>query len=128
VQLTGEEDQDDLLMIGGIGIFLPCAQEEAENCVAVDKRKLELTMTVRKEDELEQTLGAAQAEEGKESEHSEECLSIFSQGAEKQEAVALKLAAKEAKEQANKIITPWEMELEMMEDWLNNPGPAKELA
>jgi hypothetical protein len=31
VQLTKEEeDQDDHLMIGGIGIFLPFAQEEAE--------------------------------------------------------------------------------------------------
>jgi hypothetical protein len=29
VQLTKEEeDQDDILMIGGIGVFLPCAQEE----------------------------------------------------------------------------------------------------
>jgi ribosomal protein S7 len=43
------------------------------------------------------------------------------------EAVALELAAKEAKEQAGKVITPWEMELEMLEDWLNNPGPAREL-
>jgi hypothetical protein len=35
VQLTErEEDQDDILMIGGIGVFLPCAQEEAEICVA----------------------------------------------------------------------------------------------
>ena len=83
-------------------------------------------MTVK--EELEQTLGAAQEEKGKENEHSEECLSIFSQGAEKKEAVALELAAREAKEQASKFITPWEMELEMMEDWLNNPGPAKELA
>jgi hypothetical protein len=30
VQLTEEEeDQNDILMIGGIGVFLPCAQEEA---------------------------------------------------------------------------------------------------
>jgi hypothetical protein len=28
VQLTEVKDQDDLLMIGGIGMFLPCAQEE----------------------------------------------------------------------------------------------------
>jgi hypothetical protein len=34
VQLTEEEDQNDILMIGGIGVFLPCAQEEAEICVA----------------------------------------------------------------------------------------------
>jgi hypothetical protein len=37
VQLTEEvKDQNDLLMIGGIGIFLPSAQEEAKNCVADD--------------------------------------------------------------------------------------------
>jgi hypothetical protein len=35
----GEEDQDDLLMIGGIGVFLPCAQEEAEICVADEQQQ-----------------------------------------------------------------------------------------
>jgi PIN domain nuclease of toxin-antitoxin system len=39
----------------------------------------------------------------------------------------LKLAAKEAEERADKVITPWEMELKMLEDWLNNPEPAREL-
>jgi hypothetical protein len=35
VQLTKEEeDQDNILMIGGIGVFLPFAQEEVEICVA----------------------------------------------------------------------------------------------
>jgi hypothetical protein len=34
VQLTEEEDMRDLLMIGGIGVFLPFSQEEAEVCVA----------------------------------------------------------------------------------------------
>jgi hypothetical protein len=56
-------------------------------------------VTVRKEEGLEQTLEAAQAEEDEEeNEHSEEWLNDFGQGAEKKEAVALKLAAKEAKE------------------------------
>jgi hypothetical protein len=36
MQLTEVKDQDDLLMIGGIGIFLPCAQEDAEKCVTDD--------------------------------------------------------------------------------------------
>jgi hypothetical protein len=69
-------------------------------------------------------LEAAQAEEEK-NECSEERLNDFSQRAER--TVALELAAKEAKGQAGKVITPWEMELEMLEDWLNNPGPAREL-
>jgi hypothetical protein len=69
--------------------------------------------------------------------HSEEWLSIFSHGAERtatwevaeeeKEVVALRLAAKGAEEQAGTFITPWEMELEMLEDWLNNPEPTREL-
>jgi dsDNA-binding SOS-regulon protein len=95
VQLTEEEeDQDDILMIGGIGVFLPCAQEEAEIGVldGAAAEQSQRMMTVK--EELEQTLEAAQAEE--ENEHSEECLNIFSQEAKR--AVALELAAKEAKE------------------------------
>jgi hypothetical protein len=121
VQLKKEEEnQDDILMIGGIGIFIPCAQEEAEIGVTDDAttKQSQLMMTVKKE--LEQTLEAAQEEEEKE--HSEEWLNDFSQGAENKGSVALKLAAKEAEERAGRFITPWEMELEMLEDWLNNPG------
>jgi hypothetical protein len=82
----------------------------------------QLAETVK--EELEQISEAAQA--GEENEHSEEWLNAFSQEAE--EAAALKLAAEEAEEQAGRLITPWEMELKMLEDWLNNPGPARELA
>jgi hypothetical protein len=84
VQLTEVEDQDDLLMIGGIGIFLPCAQEEAENCVADDtttagEQSVVTVMTDKRK--LEQTFETAQAEEEK-NEHSEEQLNDFSQRAE----------------------------------------------
>jgi hypothetical protein len=72
---------------------------------------------------LEQISKATQEEE--ENENSEECLNIFSWEAE--ETVALKLAAKEAKEQADRFTTPWETELEMLKDWLNNPEPTREL-
>jgi hypothetical protein len=34
VQLTKEEDLKSHMMIGGIGVFLPLSQEEAEICVA----------------------------------------------------------------------------------------------
>jgi hypothetical protein len=34
VQLIEEEELRDILMIGGIGVFLPCAQEEVEIDVA----------------------------------------------------------------------------------------------
>jgi hypothetical protein len=75
---------------------------------------------------LEQISKATQEEE-KENEGSEEWLNDFGQGAEKKEAAALKLVEKEAKEQAGRFTTPWERELEMLEDWLNNPEPAREL-
>jgi hypothetical protein len=101
------------------------SQEEAEVCVADGAATTEEQSAETVKEELEQTLEAAQ--EGKENEHSEEWLNDFGQGAEKKEVVALKLAAKEAKEQAGRFITPWEMELEMLEDWLNNPEPAREL-
>jgi hypothetical protein len=29
-------------------------------------------------------------------------------------------------EHADKMLTPWEMELEMLEDWLKNPGPVND--
>jgi hypothetical protein len=67
---------------------------------------------------MEQMLEAAQ-EEGKE--HSKEWLDSFSQEAEKETAAALKLTAEE--EHGDKMFTPWEKELEMLEDWLNNPEP-----
>jgi hypothetical protein len=52
LQLTKEEDQDNILMIGGIGVFLPCAQEEAKICVAdgVTIEQSQLTMTMREEE------------------------------------------------------------------------------
>jgi len=62
----------------------------------------------------------AQAEE---KEHLEEWLKIFSQEAEGEIAAALKLKAREEEEHADKMLSAWEMELEMMEDWLNHPEP-----
>jgi hypothetical protein len=53
-------------------------------------------MTIKREEGLEQTLEAAQAEG--ENEHSEEWLNDFGQRAEKKEAIALKMTAEEAKE------------------------------
>ena len=59
VQLTKEEDLRDLLMIGGIGIFLPLSLEEAEVCIAdAETTEEQSAMTIRKE-ELEKTLEAA---------------------------------------------------------------------
>jgi hypothetical protein len=86
VQLT-EEDQNDILMIGGIGIFLPFAQEEAENCVADDA-----TTTIEEQSQLvDDCQGGIGADFGKdcpsrnekENERSEEQLNDFSQQAEK---------------------------------------------
>jgi len=70
--------------------------------------------------EMEQILEAAQ-EEGKE--HSEEWLDSFSQESEGNTVAALKLTTREEEEHEKNILTPWEKELEMLEDWLNNPEP-----
>jgi hypothetical protein len=187
VQLT-TGDLEGQIMIGGVSIFLPSAQEEAENSVYIQTtaEQSQLEMTVE-EEELEQASGTAQADAKKnecsegqlknfsqqaggavalkltakaqagakeEDEHSEEWLSIFSTEAENittgeiarvegerehskecintfskrdEEVAALKLAAEDAEEQVDGFISPWEMELEMLEDWLNNPEPAREL-
>jgi hypothetical protein len=55
---------------------------------------------------LEQISEAAQEE--KENENYEERLNAFSQEVEKKEVVKLKLTAED------KVLTPWEMELEML--------------
>jgi hypothetical protein len=123
VKLTEDEDWRNLLMIGGIQIFLPFGQEEEEIYVA-DATTTEVGQpaeTIR--EALEQTLEVAQAK--REDEHSEECFNAFNQ--EPEEAVALKLAVEEVEEQVGRLITPWEMELEMLEDWLNNSETTREL-
>jgi hypothetical protein len=115
-----EEDQKSILMIGGIKVFLPYSPVEASMCVvdaATEERQPAVTVM---EKEMEQISEAAQAEE---KEHSEEWLKIFSQEAEGETAAALKLTAREEEEHADKMLTPWEKELEMLEDWLNHPEP-----
>jgi hypothetical protein len=97
MKLTGEEEhQDGILMIGGVSIFLPSAQEEAENSVvhAAIAEQSQLEMTVE-EEELEQASGTAQADEEK-NECSEEQLNKFSQQAER--AAAFGLTAKDEAE------------------------------
>jgi hypothetical protein len=84
VQLTKEEDLRDLLMIGGIGIFLPLSLEEAEVCIANAAIAEEQSDVIVRKEELEQTLEAAQVDE-EEDEHSEESLDVFSEKAEAEE-------------------------------------------
>jgi hypothetical protein len=118
-KLTKEKDQKDILIIGGIQIFLPGSPVEARVCVVdVAAKERQLAETIKEEEEMEKTLMFTQ-EKG--NEHSEEWLNIFSQEAEKETSAALKLIAGE--EHGDKLITPWEMELEMLEDWMNNPEP-----
>jgi hypothetical protein len=117
---TQEEDRRNLLMVGGIQIFLPGSPVEVRICVADEGATTgEGQPDVTVKGEVEQMLETAQEEEN---EHSKEWLNSFSQGAE--ETAALKLTAE--KEQADRLITPWEMELEILEDWLNNPEPVSD--
>jgi hypothetical protein len=95
-----EDNLRSLMMIGGIGIFLSFAREEAEICVA-DAATVEEQSAVTVKEELEQVFETAQAEAeagDEENEHSEEWLNAFSQEGERKEVVALKLTAKEAEE------------------------------
>jgi hypothetical protein len=96
MQLTGEEEhQDGILMIGGIEIFLPFAQEEAENSVQNETtagEQSQLMMTVKEEEELEKVSETAQVDEEK-NECSEEKLNKFSQQVER--AIAFELTVKE---------------------------------
>jgi hypothetical protein len=102
MQLTEEEELRDIMMIGGIGVFLPFSQEEAEICVA-DGAAAEQSAEIVQEEGLEHTLEVAQ--EGKESEHYEEWLNDFSQEAE--EAVTLKLIAEGADEEDDDNFEEW---------------------
>jgi hypothetical protein len=101
MQLTKKEDQRNLLMIGGIQIFLLHIPVEVRICV-VDERVTivegQLALTIVKE-ELEQVLEAAQAEE--EDEHSNEWLNTFSQEAEK--TAALELAEEKEEEEEDNM-------------------------
>jgi len=60
-----EDNLRSLMMIGGIGIFLSFSREEAEICV-VDAATTEeqSAVTVREEEELEQTLEADEEDMG----------------------------------------------------------------
>jgi hypothetical protein len=74
-ELTEEEYQKNLLMIGGIQIFVPFSKEEVEICVVdVATEAGQPSETVK--EALEQTWEVAQEE--KENEHSDECLNAFS--------------------------------------------------
>jgi hypothetical protein len=108
MQLTEEEDLRDLLMIGGIQVFLPFSREEAKiYVVGVTIIEGKLAETVK--EELEQISKAAREKE--ENENSKEWLNSFSQEAKRNESATLKLTAEEAKEQAYRLLTPWEIEL-----------------
>jgi hypothetical protein len=79
--------------IGGIYIFLPSAQEEAGFYDAdAAGEQSQLRMTVKEEEELEQTLKAAQA--GEENDCSKEQLNNFSRVAEQRSVVEMGLTAK----------------------------------
>jgi hypothetical protein len=86
------ENQKNIMMIGGIQVFLPSSLVEAKACVAdaaIEEGQLAETVM---EEEVEQTLMVSQEEKD---EHSTEWLKIFSQEVETWMTVALKPAAEE---------------------------------
>jgi hypothetical protein len=107
----------NLLIIGGIEVFLPIAKLRPGKMLHdTTTTEGQPTMTVKEEEEMGQTSEPDPAEE---EEHSTEMLEIFSQEAE--QGITTTPVAEE--EHADKMLTPWEMELEMLEDWLNHPEP-----
>jgi hypothetical protein len=115
-----EKDQQNLLIIGGIWIFLPSSQDEARQDVVGTTTKGKPSETVKEEEEMGQT---SRFEPVEEKEHSKEWLKIFSQEAEKKTVAALKLTARAKEENTNEFLTQWEMELRMLEDWLDHLEP-----
>jgi hypothetical protein len=63
----------------------------------------------------------SKASQGKEKENSEEWIKIFSQETEGEIAATLKLTGRKEEEHVDKMLTPWEKELEMLENCLNHP-------
>jgi hypothetical protein len=107
-------------MIGGIKVFLSYMPVEASVCAveaAIEEKYPAKTIT---EKEMEQISEVSQAEE---KDHLEEWLEIFSQEAEGETVATLKLTTRKEEEDADKMLTPWEVDLEMLEDWLNHPEP-----
>jgi hypothetical protein len=128
-QLIEKEDQKSILMIGGIKLFMPYSPVEASVCVSnVATAEIQLVVTVmmkekmsgdtQEEEEMGQTSEPDPAEE---EENSTEMLKIFNQEAEQGITTALEVVAEE--EHVDKMLTPWEMDLEMLEDWLKHPKP-----
>jgi len=85
--ITKEEDQKNILIIGGIKVFLPNTQVET---IAHDESAAE--------EERQPTMTSMMKEQGPES----------SQGEQEEDSIV-------------EILTQWDIELRMLEDWLNNP-------
>jgi hypothetical protein len=87
----------------------------------MQQQKKDSQQKLSRKEELGQTSGDTPAEGDEEDEYLEEWHKNFSQVAETKTPTALKLTTEE--EHTVKMLTPWEMELEMLEDWLNHPEP-----
>jgi hypothetical protein len=101
-------------MIGGIQVFLPSAQEGAENSVADIAAAAEQSpqeMTIRREKELEQVSETAQVDKEK-SECSEEQLNRFSQQVERVAAFELTAEAEKEEEHSEEWLSIFSHEVE----------------
>jgi hypothetical protein len=116
-ELTEKEGQKSILMIGGIRVFLPNSPVEANTSVAHEG-------IVQQESEKEAMgpndfkvncvcdAGTKKERQPSETVMMKEKISEAAQGKEEEHTV--------------KMLTPWEKELEMLEDWLNHPEPVDE--
>jgi hypothetical protein len=91
-----KEDQKNILMIGGIQVFLPDSPIEVRACVVdAETEGGYPTETVKENEKMEQTLMFSQ---GEEEEHLAELLKIFSQEVETEMTATLESAIEEEEE------------------------------
>jgi hypothetical protein len=90
--ITEEEDQRNVLIVGGIQIFLPRSQAEASISVVGATTKGHPIETIKEEEEKEQTLSFSPVEG---EEHPTKFLKIFSQEAKQEMTAVLESAIEE---------------------------------
>jgi hypothetical protein len=111
-----EEDQRCVLIIGGIQIFLPNSPTEANTSVAHEE--------VVQQESKKEAMGP--------NDFKANCVCDAGATEERQPARTVKEEEKEQtlmsaptekEENSDELLTQWEQEMKMLEDWLDNPEP-----
>jgi hypothetical protein len=112
-----EEDQRCILIIGGISIFLPSIPTEASACVAHEEVMQEASREEAMGPNVFKTNSACVAGTEEERQPTETVMKE-----EKEKTLKSSQERREEEEEhSDKMLTQWEKELKMLEDWLRNP-------